>query len=128
MPSPVTRADLAVISVWVLVALMSWLIRGSAGSGGPLRAVVSIEGGQSQEVLLISTEEMRHLQVDGPIGTTHIEFAAGRTRVAAAPCRQKVCQRSGWLSAPGDLAACIPNGIVVRIVGRRGDGIDGITR
>ncbi|MBT3343927.1 MAG: NusG domain II-containing protein [Gemmatimonadetes bacterium] len=119
---------MGVVVTWLLLAVLAWLIPGSVGSDGPLRAVVSVEGGPPQELLLNTGESTRQLRVDGSIGTTLIEVTAGRARVAQAPCRQQVCRRSGWLSEPGDLAACIPNGLVLRVVGRRTDGIDGITR
>jgi len=33
------------------------------------------------------------------------------------PCRGKVCVHGGWLTEAGELLACLPNKIMVRILG-----------
>ncbi|MYI60489.1 MAG: hypothetical protein F4105_02245, partial [Gemmatimonadetes bacterium] len=38
-------------------------------------------------------------------------------RVLSAPCVHKICMRRGWIQRAGDVAACVPNGLVLRIAG-----------
>jgi len=54
-----------------------------------------------------------------------IEIDAGRARVADSPCRDKLCERAGWLERPGDAAVCLPQRVIVEIRGAR-SGVDGI--
>jgi len=61
----------------------------------------------------------------GPLGDTEITIAAGKVAVSRASCPLKVCMRMGAASQTGDLIACVPNRLVIRIegpaAGRRGD-------
>ena len=57
----------------------------------------------------------RTIQVDGPLGTTIVEIADRRARVAESPCRDKICIATSWLSQAGDWTACLPNRVFVRV-------------
>ena len=46
-----------------------------------------------------------------------IEAENGRIRFVESSCPDKTCVRTGWLDSPGDTAACLPNRVVVTIVG-----------
>lgn len=39
----------------------------------------------------------------------------GRIRFYSSTCPDKICIRAGWLSRPGESAACLPNRVLVRI-------------
>lgn len=62
--------------------------------------------------------EERHVTVNGPLGETRLEITAGRARVLSSPCTQKICVRSGWLTAAGDAIACVPNRVSIALLGR----------
>lgn len=69
--------------------------------------------------------ETRELDVEGPIGHTHVEIEGNRARVMSSPCRDQICVAAGWLENTGDWAACLPNRVFVRVEGgERNDGID----
>ena len=57
------------------------------------------------------------LPVVGPLGVSEIEIGPKGVRVISAPCAHKVCMRQGWMQRAGDVAACVPNGLVLRIAG-----------
>ena len=57
------------------------------------------------------------LPVVGPLGASEIEIGPKGARVLSAPCVHKICMRQGWLQRAGDVAACVPNGLVLRIAG-----------
>ncbi len=61
------------------------------------------------------------LQVQGRYGDSTIEFEDGRVRFAAAPCRKKICMNAGWMNIYGQWAACLENGISIRILGDKTD-------
>ncbi len=54
-----------------------------------------------------------------------LEIADGRVRVSASACPDQVCVHSGWLSHNGQVAACVPAGVSVRVVGE--PVVDGVT-
>ena len=57
------------------------------------------------------------LPVVGPLGVSEIEIGPQGARVIAAPCVHKICMRQGWMQRAGDVTACVPNGLVLRIAG-----------
>jgi len=57
------------------------------------------------------------LPVVGPLGVSEIEIGPKGARMIAAPCVHKICMRQGWLQRAGDVTACVPNGLVLRIAG-----------
>ena len=60
----------------------------------------------------------QRVSVHGPLGDSVIEIRDGRVRFVSSPCNGKQCVHSGWLSHSGELAACLPNGIMVSVMGR----------
>jgi hypothetical protein len=67
----------------------------------------------------------RTIEVEGPLGVTRIVVENGGVRVAESPCPHKLCIRKGLITRSGDLAACLPNGVVVTVTGE--SEYDGIT-
>ncbi|MCY3789369.1 MAG: NusG domain II-containing protein [Gemmatimonadetes bacterium] len=57
------------------------------------------------------------LPVAGSLGVSEIEIGPKGARVLSAPCVHKICMRQGWLQRAGDVTACVPNGLVLRIAG-----------
>jgi hypothetical protein len=61
----------------------------------------------------------RRLEVLGPLGTSVIEVANGRARVASDPSPRQLCVRQGWLAQAGEFALCLPNQVSVELLGRQ---------
>lgn len=109
-----TRADwLAVI---MAIALLPGLYSHYWGGSGPGEAVRISAGGQADITVPLTSN--RRFTVHGPLGDSIIEVHDGRVRFLSSPCRGKQCVHTGWLAHAGDLAACLPNGIMVSITGR----------
>ena len=47
----------------------------------------------------------------------HLVFEDGRIRFAEADCPDRICVRTGWISRPGQIAACVPGHLIIRIEG-----------
>ncbi|MDR2180220.1 MAG: NusG domain II-containing protein [Synergistaceae bacterium] len=52
---------------------------------------------------------------DGAVGFVHSD------------CPDKICVHSGFLSTPGQSAACLPNKVVLRVALRKGQPVDSVT-
>ncbi|MEA2094222.1 MAG: NusG domain II-containing protein [Pseudomonadota bacterium] len=59
----------------------------------------------------------RRLDIKGPLGDSTVEIRDKQVRFLSSPCAGKVCIHSGWLSAAGELAACLPNRISIQLLG-----------
>ena len=70
----------------------------------------------------------RTLELEGPLGMTRVAIAAGEVSVTDSPCPRKICIALGTVHRSGDLLACVPNQIVVRIEGEEDRGYDLLSR
>lgn len=55
-----------------------------------------------------------------------IAYENGKIRFSEADCPDKVCVRSGWVSRTGQIAACVPGHLILKITGPSTNGPDDI--
>ena len=108
------RADYLVILFAVL--LLPYLYITLWGNGSYGEQVVIRSANQPPQYYPLY--ENRRITIAGALGKSVIEIKDGRVRFIEAPCQNKLCILSGWLRHDGELAACIPNGVTVSVVGR----------
>lgn len=102
---------LLVLGVGLLVAGSFTLLQ--AGSAGQ-RVVVERDG---KVVFNGVLTEARRVTVNGPLGPTVIAIKDGSVCVLSSPCPAKVCIRTGQINRQGELLACVPNHLVIRVEG-----------
>lgn len=63
-------------------------------------------------------------------GHNTVQIDGMRVRIAEASCHDQVCVRTGWLTRAGQAAVCLPNRVVVKLVGQSDEdnGVDAIVR
>ncbi len=114
----------------VLLAVM--VIGGSAGmyalavspdSGGAF----IIRGPDGFEETVTRGADVRFV-VPGPVGETVVVVDGGVAFVESSDCKHQLCVNMGRISAPGELIACVPNGVTVVVAGAREGGPDAVTR
>jgi len=71
--------------------------------------------------------EVKSIDVPGPLGITRVEILNGEAWVSVSPCREKICIKMGKISRVGEQIVCLPNRVVVEIRGGKSD-IDGVSR
>jgi hypothetical protein len=104
---------LVVILLLALVVVSAlWAAQRPAGA----RVVIERDG---QVVFSAPLSEPRKARLSGPLGETVIEIEDGCVRVISSPCPTKACMGMGPASRCGDLLACVPNHLIVRIEGGR---------
>lgn len=54
-----------------------------------------------------------------------LQVADGRIRFDTSTCRDKICIKAGFLSRPGESAACLPNKVAVKLVALGDSSSDG---
>lgn len=108
----ITATDRLLMALLVLAAIASlWLSIGRPAG----RFVVIYEGERIAFTAPLSQE--RQIELHGPLGVTQVVIAAGKVRVVSSPCARKICIGMGEIERSGDLLACVPNRVVVRIEG-----------
>lgn len=71
----------------------------------------------NRTVFTAPLDDARRFDIEGPLGITQMEIGHGAVWVLNSPCPQKICIGLGKAHRAGDLLACVPNRIVVRIEG-----------
>jgi len=66
------------------------------------------------------------ISVEGRLGVTQVEIHDGRARIHSSPCQNKICVKSGFIQYADRLTACIPNRVVVKILGNSRRGVDAV--
>ncbi len=75
--------------------------------------VIENERGVQERIALDGAS--RSLSLDGPAGRTNVMIDAHGVRVAEASCRHATCRLQGAIARPGELIACAPNRLVLRV-------------
>lgn len=109
------KTDIIAIAVIIAAAAVIWLVYNITASGRPVRAeiyyyselvkTVDLRTGQEQTIPVPQNENVV-LRTD----------AQGSIRFIESDCPDKVCIKTGWLHLAGQSAACLPNGVVVKLV------------
>lgn len=98
----------------------------SGGQSQGAYGVIESQGNAGRRLDLSSDQEV---SVSGPLGETVVEVKDGRIRVKRSPCPHQVCVKMGFKGTDGDVVACVPNRVVVRVTGDKDtNSIDGVTR
>lgn len=64
-----------------------------------------------------SLNQTRDIHVHGAKGESIIQIADGRARFMTSPCTNQYCVHQGWLSRAGQAAVCLPNELIVQLLG-----------
>ncbi len=119
-----TTGDKILIGVLLILSLASFpLIRMTAQPG----SLVQIEA-DGKLFCTASLHEKHTFAVPGPLGKTMVIIHDGEVYVPESPCLNKICIKTGHISLAGEMIACVPNKVVVRITGEQETGYDAVTQ
>lgn len=103
---------------WVTAAfgllMVAWLMSATWHTSAASRVVVRAGGKIVADTRL---DQAQRILAQGPLGTSVIEIAERRARIASDPSPRQYCVKQGWLSRAGDAALCLPNEVSVELVG-----------
>lgn len=107
-----TPFDRKLAAILALAVLGSFLLPLQQGRGA--RVLVERD---SRTIFTADLQRDQQVELKGPLGTTVLRIEAGSARIISSPCPQKICIGLGRASHAGDLIACVPNRLVIRIEG-----------
>lgn len=80
---------------------------------GPVTELIVHQADQTP--IRFALDQSRVIRIEGVAGITEIEISHGRARCLRSPGSQGICERSGWLEQPGDIAVSLPNRLLLRV-------------
>jgi hypothetical protein len=126
-----TTLDRKLIVGLVLLAVGLFLVRFWPAPSIRLLAWVEIAGKPIRKIDL-DRFNGKIVTVKIPKGKVKLEVKAGaiRIRQMLPPeiCPRKICSHAGWIRRPGETLICVPNRLLIRLVGSRTSAVDVIAR
>lgn len=122
---------MVVAVVLLLAAVLAgsfWLWKNHAPANGAVEVVIEVNGQTTEQFLLSSLTPGEYRRIQGMLGYSLLEGGDNKVRMVESPCPDKICMGMGWISHPGESIVCIPNRVVVRIVGTSDYDYDGISQ
>lgn len=116
----IKKTDLIIIAGILLVSLASWIVFRAVTADDKVWAEIYIESDLVMTVDLTEGTD-RYFSVDGKPMVIFHQTADGKISFHESDCPDKVCINAGKLSVPGHFAACLPNGVIMRIMGEKKD-------
>ncbi len=109
-----TRADWVLAFVLAALTALSygWAWNGSQEAGS--QAVIFVG---EKKVGVYPLDQPRTIKLQGTQGEATLEIKDGKIRMLSSPCRQHICLQMGWAGHNGELIACLPNKILVKVSG-----------
>lgn len=119
-----TKADKILIVALVILSLASYpLVKYFAKTGSSLEIEV-----MGEEYMVVPLDIDREIVVPGRLGDSMISIENGTARFISSPCPHKMCINIGPVKDAGEMAACVPNGVLIRVLGKGDIKTDFITR
>lgn len=120
----VTPGDKILIGCLLLLSLASYpLLRTLMYAGSQVQIETD---GKIFHVAALDAEQT--IAVPGPLGTTFVVILNGAVHISASPCYNKICVNTGAISYAGQLIVCVPNKVVVRVIGKEELPYDAVTQ
>lgn len=78
--------------------------------------IVSVDGKDVYKLLLANKSQVK---IIGPLGEAIVKIQDNGVRVKDSPCPLKICMHQGVINKPGQTIVCVPNRIMIRIMGEK---------
>ncbi len=109
-----TWADRSICALVFGASLVAaFAVRASSPDGKP-RAIVLVAGAEQAALPLAQNAVATFAGAEGPVT---VEVRDGAVAVIRSTCAQHVCVAAGWKHRSGDVIACVPNELLVRVAG-----------
>jgi hypothetical protein len=120
-----TRADKIVIVALVLLSLAAYPIIKMYGTGGG--AVLEIES-MGEPYAVVEMNQRETVTVPGALGDSVIEIDENGARFIETAGGDTSCIEQGYVTDAGEMAVCVPNRVLIRVVGKGNIDTDFISR
>ena len=91
------------------------------------RISVLMRAENRESVYYMNNNDDETVSLKGPVGHTTVRIENGKAWVESSPCDNQTCVATGVISRAGQLAACLPNSVLIMIQGNNDDDVDAVS-
>lgn len=116
------RGDLIVLVLVLIVVLAGiylYFLRPPAPPDAQI--VIQVNGEDRHYFPLYAKGRDENIEIQGVQGITIVHLGEDRVWVVDSACPDKICVHTGWTNSSAKPIACLPNRVIVKIVGGDGD-------
>jgi hypothetical protein len=117
------KYDIAIIIALPAAALLLSVMLFAGGNNGGGMVRVSVDGAVYAEISLFENIAQKEIG-----GTNAIRIVGGAARMIYADCPDGSCLRMSEITRAGQFIVCLPNRIVVEVIGYMPPDVDAVTR
>lgn len=118
----ITKTDIIIIAVIVAVIVLFFAFKSFSREN--LVAEIYFDGKVIEKVDLSAKEEKEI--ITGKNNKTVIIAKGGEIYFSSSCCEDEICVESGRLSKNGDFASCLPEKVVVKVIGEKERNVDAV--
>lgn len=114
------RADIAIAAFLLAATALLFVFRGQAGrqeAGGGLAVEIYVDG-ELVKVIPLSDQTEEH-RLETAYGYNILALENGRAKITEADCASQDCVKAHAMEAPGEMTACLPHRLLVRLAGHK---------
>lgn len=122
------KGDIVIIAVVTLVGLIGWgLTQLDMNQSKSLQVQIKSEG---QVIAAIDVDETisASYPVKNKYGDNLVWIEKGEVFVKEANCKNQLCVKAGQIHKSGQTIVCLPNRVVIQIIGKTSDEVDAISK
>jgi len=120
-----TRTDKIVIVTLVLLSLVAYpVIRLHSADGGAMLEIESM----GEPYGVVEMNRRKTVTVPGALGDSVSEIDENGARFINTAGADKTCIEQGYISDAGEMAVCVPNRVLIRVLGKSDIDTDFISR
>ncbi len=112
-----TKGDKILIVVLVVLSITSFFGFRTLFAGQGKIASIQVDGEEIMRLTFDSGLVGKTYPIRTSFGYNLLEVGDGRIRAIDADCPDKLDVKQGWISMPGEIIVCLPNRLVVEVIG-----------
>jgi len=107
----IRKADIIITTAFLLIAVCAFITADYFNKGTPVAEIIA--DGETIETISLTEHENRTIRN----GNVTIEVRDGAIAITSSDCFGQDCVHTGFISRAGEISACLPNRILIRITG-----------
>lgn len=116
----IKKMDIVIIIILLAISFIPYIMLKNYQSGynGDNYAVISVDGKEQKRVELTDGLD-EEFMIESSRGINKVVIHDGKIGIVEANCKDEICIREGFIGEVGERIVCLPNRLVIEIVGEQ---------